>query len=112
MARREDHHHQQQQRQIHYATIMPSNGNTTMTNGNGLNASPTMRKQTELERAKAVREFFILKKSYRFIKSPLEKKKERKKYVCSIILNDEIISVLRMKKKSFYVLLSYCFKND
>ncbi len=55
MARREDHHHHQ--RKIHYATIMPSNATTTtpVTNGNGSHESPVMRKQTELERAKAVR---------------------------------------------------------
>jgi hypothetical protein len=61
MARREEHHHQQQQqqqRQIHYASIMPSNA-TTATNGNRSNESSLIRKQTELERAKAVREFFI-----------------------------------------------------
>ncbi|CAF1128669.1 unnamed protein product [Rotaria sp. Silwood1] len=49
MARKEDHH--QQQRQIHYATIMPSNSST---NGNRSNESPATRKQTELERAKAL----------------------------------------------------------
>ncbi len=63
MARREDHHHhhhhqqQQQQRQIHYATIIPSNAtkNTPTRNGNGSHQSSVTRKQTELERAKAVR---------------------------------------------------------
>lgn len=50
MAHREDYHHQQ--RQIHYATIMPSN--TIITNGNDSNISPLIHKQTELERAKAV----------------------------------------------------------
>lgn len=56
MARRDDHH-QQKQRQIHYATIMPSNTNpiTSTMNGNGSTESPATRKQTELERAKAVR---------------------------------------------------------
>ncbi|CAF1136454.1 unnamed protein product [Rotaria sordida] len=49
MARKEDH--QQQQRQIHYATILPSNSSA---NGKGSNASPATRKQTELERAKAL----------------------------------------------------------
>jgi hypothetical protein len=55
MARREDHHNQQ--RSIHYATILPSNATTTQsaTNGNGSHESPAIRKQTELERAKAVR---------------------------------------------------------
>lgn len=66
MARREDYH-QQKQRQIHYATIMPSNANpsttTTTTNGHGPNQSPVIRKQTELERAKAVR--FLLLYLYR-----------------------------------------------
>jgi hypothetical protein len=51
MARREDQHHHQ--RQIHYATIMPSN--STVKNGKTPNESPVIRKQTELERAKAVR---------------------------------------------------------
>jgi len=48
MARKEEHHYQQ--RQIHYATIMPSN-----TNGNNPNKPPLTHNQTELERAKAVR---------------------------------------------------------
>ncbi|CAF3312766.1 unnamed protein product [Rotaria socialis] len=48
MARREDHH---QQRQIQYATILPSN---TPADANGSNDSPSLRKQTELERAKAL----------------------------------------------------------
>jgi hypothetical protein len=58
MARREDLHnnHQQHKHQIHYATIMPSNSTTAITtNGKGPKESPVMRKQTELERAKAVR---------------------------------------------------------
>ena len=57
MARREDHYHNQQ-RQIHYATIMPSTPNTPTTNSNSAKDSPIIRKQTELERAKAVREIF------------------------------------------------------
>jgi hypothetical protein len=51
MARREDHH---QQRQIQYATILPSN---TSADANGSNNSLSLPKQTELERAKAVRQF-------------------------------------------------------
>jgi hypothetical protein len=59
MARREDHHHQQQ-RTIHYASIMPSNAAPTKpsTNGKSPYESPATRKQTELERAKAVSEHF------------------------------------------------------
>jgi hypothetical protein len=51
MARREDHRHQQ--RQIHYATIMPSN--TSIPHSKDPNESPITHNQTELERAKAVR---------------------------------------------------------
>jgi hypothetical protein len=53
MARRDDRHNQHQ---IHYATILPP---TTTVNGNGHDESH--RKQTELERAKAVRSIFHVK---------------------------------------------------
>jgi len=56
MARREDHRnhgHAQQQHKIHYDTIMPSNSSNR--NGHTPNESPILRKQSELERAKAVR---------------------------------------------------------
>jgi len=57
MARREDHSSSKQQ--LHYATILPSNGHTNHhskpPNGHIGNESPANRKQTELERAKAVR---------------------------------------------------------
>ncbi|CAF2673380.1 unnamed protein product [Rotaria sp. Silwood2] len=49
MARKEDHH--QLQRQIHYATIMPSNHSA---NGKVSNESSATRKPSELERAKAL----------------------------------------------------------
>jgi hypothetical protein len=56
MARREDHHHRHhhhQQIPILYATILPSTASTN--SSKSAHGSPATRKQTELERAKAVR---------------------------------------------------------
>ena len=89
MARREDHHRHQQQGQLHYATILPSNASSTTpaTNGNSPHKSPVIRKQTELERAKAVR---TSSKSIIRLKSHQSRRKT-KNYVCFITPNDEIV---------------------